>query len=109
PTSSDRLVQLGKHTLDNLKIVASANLKVIETSGKNLNEKPSRGFSFRGFSPGPETQMAGTDLTEFRLKGNDKRIIRYVIAMDGKKGTAEFILTSKNGGTAKKKIEIVKK
>ncbi len=108
PTSSDRLVQLGKHTLDNLKIVASANLKVIETSGKNLNERPSGRSGFRGFSPGPETQMAGADLTEFRLKGNDKRIIRYVIAMDGKKGTAEFILKSKNGGTAKKKIEIVK-
>ncbi|MDX2414874.1 MAG: M14 family metallopeptidase [Bacteroidales bacterium] len=108
PTSSDRLVQLGKHTPDNLKIVASANLKVIKTSGKNLNERPSGGFGFRGATRGPETQMAGTDLTEFRLKGNDKRIIRYVIAMDGKKGSAEFVLTSKNGGSDSKKIEIVK-
>ena len=90
PTSSDRLVELGKHTPDNLTMTTSDNIKVIKTSGNNLEF-------------GEDNSLA-----EFRLNGNGKRVVRFVIAMDGKKGTAEFVLTSKNGGTDSRKIEIIK-
>ena len=68
-----------------------------------------RRFSFgRNFQAAPVTQMADGENTEFRLKGKETRTIRYLVAMDGKKGNLEFRLESKNGGKDSKKIELIK-
>jgi len=108
PTSSDRSVQLKRYTPDVLKFKGSDNITLVETSGKDLNEGPRRRFSyFRRSAPGPETQLSAGEKTEFRLKGKEKRIIRYFIAMDGRRGTAEFTLASKTGGSDKESISIV--
>jgi hypothetical protein len=108
PTASDRSVQLDEYVKDMLEIKASGNITLIETSGENVGGSSSRNFRFRGFTPGPVVQMAGGKTTEFRLKGEEKRIIRTIVTMDGKKGDLEFVLKSKNGGTDTKKIEISK-
>jgi hypothetical protein len=107
PTSSDRSVQLDKYVKDILEIKSSANISLIKTSGKNLTGQGYRG-SGRSNSPDPVTQMAGGEKTEFRLKGKESRTIRFVVAMDGKKGSLEFRLKSKTGGSDYKKIEITK-
>lgn len=105
PTASDRSVQLEKYIKDVLEIKTSSNIKLIETSGKSLRSGNSR---FRGSAATPEIQMAGGEKTEFRLKGEEKRVIRAIVAMDGKRGDLEFVLKSRNGGNDSKKIEISK-
>ena len=107
PTASDRSVQLDRYTPDKLIIIPSGNVTLIETSGNNLGGG-SRGYSSRSSSTRPETQMAGGKETSFRLKGKEKRIIRYIVAMDSKTGNLEFNLISKNGGSDSRKIEISK-
>ncbi len=108
PTASDRSVQLDKYIKDVLEIKTSSNIKLIETSGKSLRPERSGNSRFRGSAPTPEIQMAGGEKTEFRLKGEEKRVIRAIVAMDGKKGNLEFVLKSRNGGTDSKKIEITR-
>ncbi|MGM0667334.1 MAG: M14 family metallopeptidase [Bacteroidota bacterium] len=104
PTSSDRSVQLERSTPDVLKFEASDNITLVETSGKDLDDGRRR--YYRRSDPTPQTQLSAGDKTEFRLKGSEERIIRYFIAMDGKKGEAEFILDSKTGGSDHKTISI---
>ncbi len=107
PTASDRAVQLKRNIPDKLVFRGSDNVKLIETSGEAIGGQQ-RGFGGgrRGGSQ-PESQMADGNNTEFRLEGKSKRIIRYIVAMDGKKGWAEFGLTSKTGGNDTKRIELV--
>ncbi|MGM0667847.1 MAG: M14 family metallopeptidase [Bacteroidota bacterium] len=104
PTSSDRSVQLERSTPDVLKFEASDNITLVETSGKDLDDGRRR--YYRRSDPTPQTQLSAGDKTEFRLKGSEERIIRYFIAMDGKKGEAEFSLDSKTGGSDHKSISI---
>jgi len=108
PTASDRSIQLKRYTPDILQFKGSDNITLVETSGKDLDEGSRRRRSFyRRSDPGPETQLAAGEKTEFRLKGKEKRVIRYFIAMEGKKGTASFILSSLTGGSDSKSISIV--
>jgi len=108
PTASDRSVQLKRNIPDNLMFSGSGNLTLIETSGTSLSQRGGRNFFRRGGgSTGPETQLAKGTKTEFRLKGEEKRTIRYILTMDGKRGWAEFSINSKTGGTDKERIEIV--
>ncbi len=104
PTSSDRSVQLERSTPDVLKFEASDNITLVETSGKDLDDGRRR--YYRRSDPGPQTQLSAGDKTEFRLKGSEERIIRYFIAMDGKKGEAGFMLESQTGGSDHKSISI---
>lgn len=105
PTASDRSVQLERSTPDVLKFEASDNITLVETSGKDLEDGRRR--YYRRSDPGPRTQLSAGEKTEFRLKGSEERIIRYFIAMDGKKGEAEFILDSQTGGSDSRSISIV--
>lgn len=106
PTASDKSVQLKRSTPDQLVCKGSDNITIIETSGENLNQGGGRNSFSRRSQSTPETQMAGGEKTEFRLKGSEKRIIRYVVTMDGKKGSVEFTLKSKTGGSDSEKIEL---
>jgi hypothetical protein len=106
PTASDKSVELKRSTPDMLLCKGSNGVTIIETSGEDMNPTGSRNFFSRRSSSLPETQMAGGEKTEFRLKGSEKRIIRYVVAMDGKKGSIEFTLKSLTGGTDSKKIDL---
>lgn len=106
PTASDRSVQLERYTPDVLKLSGSGNITIVETSGKELDEGRRRSWYFRGSDPSPEIQLSSGEKTEFRLKGKEKKIIRYFVAMEGKKGTIEFNLISKNGGTDTKKATL---
>ncbi|MEE4116709.1 MAG: M14 family metallopeptidase [Marinilabiliaceae bacterium] len=108
PTASDRSVQLDRYTPDKLIITPSDNVTLIETSGKNA-AGTSGGYGSRNTGTRTETQMAGGKETSFRLKGKEKRIVRYIVAMDGKKGSLEFRLESKTGGTDTREITIEKK
>lgn len=107
PTSSDRSVQLDRDTPDQLKIKSSGNITLVETSGKEIDEGRRRWYN-RSQGNNPEKQLSSGELTRFRLKGKEKRIIRYFMAMDGKKGSAEFILESKTGGSDRESIVIRK-
>jgi len=82
------------------------NITLVKTSGEDLNEGGNRRSYYRRSSPGPETQLSAGEKTEFRLKGKEKRVIRYYLAMDGKKGNVEFTLDSKTGGSDSKDISI---
>ena len=107
PTASDRSVQLKRYTPDMLRFEGSDNITLVETSGKNLNENRRRSWYFRMSEPSPEVQLSAGEKTEFRLKGKEKRVIRYFIAMDEKKGKVDFTLTSKTGGTDRESMSIV--
>jgi hypothetical protein len=109
PTASDRSVQLKRYTPDVLSIEASDNITLVETSGSDLDsDGRRRRFSyFRNQEPQIETQLSAGEKTEFRLKGKEKRVIRYFLAMEGNKGNAAFTLSSKTGGKASKSISIV--
>jgi len=107
PTSSDRSVQLDRYTPDQLTIKSSGNITLVETSGKEIDEGRRRWYN-RRTGNNPEKQLSSGEETKFRLEGKEKRIIRYFVAMDGKKGNAEFILESKTGGSDRESIVIRK-
>ena len=107
PTASDRSVQLERYVPDMLQFSGSDNITLVETSGEEPDEGRGRRSYYRRSDPGPETQLSAGEETEFRLKGKEKRIIRYFLALDGKKGTASFSLSSKTGGSDNKSISIV--
>jgi len=107
PTASDRSVQLERYVPDMLRFEGSDNITLVETSGEDLDGGNGRRSYYRRSDPGPETQLSGGEKTEFRLKGKEKRTIRYFMALDGKKGTASFSLSSKTGGSDSKSISIV--
>lgn len=104
PTASDMSVKLKRSTPDILSFKASDNITLVETSGKDIDEGRRRYYRR---SDEPQTQLSAGKKTEFRLKGSEERIIRYFIAMDGKKGEAEFILDSQTGGSDSKSISII--
>lgn len=104
PTASDRSIQLDRYTPDVLTYRGSSNITLVGTSGGEVND----GYYYRRSSSLPATQFSEGENTEFRLKGKEKRIIRYIIAMDGREGSAEFELVSERGGTDTKKISIRK-
>lgn len=109
PTASDRSVQLKRYTPDVLKFEGSDNITLVETSGKTLDDdgRRRRYSYFRSSEPETETQLSAGEKTEFRLKGKGKRVIRYFLAMEGRKGTVDFTLESKTGGRDKESISIV--
>lgn len=109
PTASDRAVQLKRHTPDILMYEGSDNITLVETSGKDLDDgSRRRRYSYlRRSAPETETQLSAGEKTEFRLKGKEKKVIRYFIAMEGRKGTVDFTLESKTGGSDKESISIV--
>ena len=59
----------------------------------------------RGAAIQGTTVATGKEIS-LRLKGRDKQTFRYLVAMKGSSGWMEFTISSKNGGTGKKKIEI---
>ena len=105
PTASDRSVQLKRYTPDVLSFGGSDNITLVETSGKDINE--GRRSYYRRSGSETETQLSAGEKTEFRLKGMEKRTIRYILAMDGKKGSAEFTIDSKTGGSDTRSISLV--
>jgi len=109
PTASDRSVQLKRYTPDVLTFEGSDNITIVETSG-NVPGNEGRGRRFSSFRrpvQQTETQLSAGEKTEFRLKGKEKRVIRYFIAMEGKKGNATFTLSSKTGGSDSKSVSFV--
>lgn len=106
PTASDRSVQLDRYTPDVLQLKGSDNITIVETSGKEVNGSRQRSWYSRGSGAEPEVQFSAGEKTEFRLKGKESRVIRYFLAMDGKKGSIELTLTSKTGGTDRKSATI---
>jgi len=105
PTASDRSVQLKRYSPDVLKFDGSDNITLVETSGKDINE--GRRSYYRRSGSETETQLSAGKVTEFRLKGMEKRTIRYILAMDGKKGSAEFTIDSKTGGSDTRSISLL--
>ena len=98
PTASDRSVQLKRAVKDKITLKSSNNISLVKIpEGKTAVD--------------PLNNMARYETitekgTEFRLKG--KQTLRFcaLVKMKGSKGWVEFNVKSKNGGDAKRRVNI---
>jgi hypothetical protein len=96
PTSSDRTVQLRKDVKDKLTVSMSGNVKWVEVpEGQTLLDPTNP--TDRVLAPKGKT-------AEFRLLSKASQKFVYLVKLDGSDGWVEFEVTSKSGGTAKKRI-----
>jgi hypothetical protein len=97
PTSSDRENELGDAVPDSLMFRASSNITMIPIPEETTLIDPTN----RASSATAVSQAA----TEFRLKGQDAQVFRYLVEMSGGSGWVAFDVTSFHGGTATRRIE----
>jgi hypothetical protein len=98
PTSSDRTVQLRRDVKDRLTITTSDNVKMLEVSeGQTILDST---------NPADRIQTPKGKIAEFRLSGKSSQKYAYLVKMDGGSGWVEFEVSSKFGGTAKKRIAL---
>ncbi len=98
PTFSDRSLKLGLAVKDQLILESSGNVTQLELIKEyNLFEPTKLGTRFKPISG---------KTTEFRLKGKETVVFRGLIRLDGSKGWIKVSVSSKNGGTDSKKVNI---
>ncbi|MGQ9471766.1 MAG: hypothetical protein ACUVR0_08775 [Candidatus Aminicenantales bacterium] len=98
PTSSDRAVQLKRAEMDKLVFNSSANITLLDLPSGQAALDISNRASFAPTAKGKET--------EFRLKGHDSQIYRYLVKLMGDEGWVEFTVISKNGGRDSKRLTL---
>ena len=98
PTFSDRSLKLGLAVKDQLILESSGNVTQLELIKEyNLFEPTNLDTRFKPISG---------KTTEFRLKGKETVVFRGLIRLDGSKGWIKVSVSSKNGGTDSKKVNI---
>jgi len=98
PTSSDRANQLGIARPDEIMIRTAGNVSLVEIPTGETQIDPT--------NPGGATTAVGTETHEFRLKGKDTQVFRYLVEVSGSGGWVEFEVESFFGGTATKRGEV---
>ena len=98
PSSSDRSVQLKRYVKDRITLTASNNIKQVEVpEGTTILDPQDDNSKF---------EIITKKGAEFRIKGKETLRFAALVEMSGSQGWVEFTVVSKNGGTAKKKINI---
>ncbi|MCX6577977.1 MAG: M14 family metallopeptidase [Candidatus Aminicenantes bacterium] len=98
PTSSDRTVQMRRDVKDKLTIDTSGNVKQLEVPEGQTILDPT--------NPTDRMQTPKGKTAEFRLAGKSSQKFAYLVKMDGGSGWIEFEVSSKFGGTAKKRVNL---
>ena len=98
PTFSDMSIKLGRAVQDKIMINASSNVSLVELPEGRAIVDP--------LNPGAQFEIVIKDGTEFRLMGKETKHFCGLVKMKGSNGWIEVQVVSKNGGTAKKRINI---
>ena len=98
PTSSDMSIKLKRAVQDKITISSSNNVSLVELpEGKAIVDP---------LNPEAQFDVVKEDGTDFRLKGKETLQFCALVKMNGSSGWVEVQVVSKNGGTAKKRINI---
>ncbi len=98
PTFSDMSIKLKRAVQDKITISSSNNVSLVELpEGKAIVDP---------LNPGDQFDVVTEDGAEFRLKGKETLRFCALVKMSGSTGWVEVQVVSKNGGTAKKRINI---
>ncbi len=98
PTSSDMSIKLRRAIQDKITISSSNNVSQVEfPKGKAIVDP---------LNPRDQFDVVTKGGTEFRLKGKETLQFCALVKMSGSNGWVEVKVVSKNGGTAKKRVNI---
>ena len=98
PTSSDMSIKLERAVQDKITINSSNNVSLVELpEGKAIVDS---------LNPEEQFDVVTGDGAEFRLKGKETLHFCCLVKMNGSSGWVEVQVVSKNGGTAKKRVNI---
>jgi hypothetical protein len=98
PTSSDRENELGDAVPDEITFSSSSNVEMIAIpEGMTLIDPT---------NPRSSATAANEATTEFRLKGQETKVFRYLVEMSGSNGWVEFNVESFHGRAATKRMAI---
>ena len=87
--------------------IARPDQIMIRTAGSvNQVEIPTGETQIDPTNPGGATTAVGSSMHEFRLKGHDTRVFRYLVEVSGDGGWVEFEVESFFGGTATKRAQV---
>jgi hypothetical protein len=98
PTSSDMSIKLNRAVLDKLLISSSNNVSQVELPEGKAFVDP--------LNPDAQFDVVPGGGAEFRLKGKETLHFCALVKMNGTNGWVEVQVVSKNGGTAKKRVNI---
>jgi hypothetical protein len=98
PTSSDRANELGIAVKDKLLVRTADNVTLVEIPTGETQIDPS--------NPAGATTAVGERTHEFRLKGQETQVFRYLVEVSGSGGWVEFEVDSFHGGTATKRATV---
>ncbi len=98
PTASDRAVQLRQAVRDKLIFNSSPNISLLELPPTQSALDLTNRASLAPVAKGREV--------EFRLKGHDSQVYRYLVKLNGEEGWVEFTVSSKHGGRDSRRIGI---
>jgi len=98
PTASDRAVQLRQAVRDKLTFNSSPNISLLELPPTQSALDLTNRASLAPVAKGREV--------EFRLKGHDSQVYRYLVKLNGEEGWVEFAVSSKYGGQDSRRIAI---
>jgi hypothetical protein len=98
PTSSDRANELGIAIEDKLSIRTASNVSMVEIPTGLTQIDPS--------DRAGATTAVGERTHEFRLRGQDTQVFRYLVEVSGSGGWVEFEVDSFHGGTATKRAQV---
>jgi len=98
PTSSDRENELGDAVQDEITFSSSDNVEMIAIpEGMTLIDPT---------NPRSSATAGSEATTEFRLKGQETKVFRYLVEMSGSSGWVEFDVESFHGRSATKRMAI---
>ena len=128
PTYTDRAMVLGRAVQDKLILETSAGVSIVQLpqrataavagGGQRGGARGGRGGggvdlkkeAYQWVTDYYNGVNSGTTLTasehEFRLKGNDSQTFRYLVKINGSRGSVTSRIVSKNGGTDEQRIRI---
>ncbi len=98
PTSSDRDVVLRTAVMDRLTFRGSQGVSLVD-----IGEQPTR---IDPDNPRSSVVSRGETTTELRLEGQSARTFRYLVKVTGNSNWVEFTISSQNGGTDTRRVEI---
>jgi len=98
PTSSDRANQLGIATPDVLSIQTTGNVRMVGIPTGETQIDPT--------NPEGAATALGEATHEFRLRGQDTQVFRYLVEVSGSGGWVKFGVESFFGGSATKRAQI---
>jgi len=98
PTSSDRDVVLRTAVMDRLTFRGSQGVSLVD-----IGERPTR---IDPDNPRDSVVSRGEAETELRLEGQSAETFRYLVKVTGNSNWVEFTISSQNGGTDTRRVEI---